>query len=128
MSLALALPHEDLLSYVMYQGQCKVPTTHPQWINVMDKILPLSETEKAYFTVTGRNEGIRRRFIRPEQKSVGWIENIANKFSKLGNLSVDLFFGTFGTARSCLMLPRHRRFVDSEVDAHCFAASTKRLV
>lgn len=56
------------------------------------------------------------------------MQDIVEKFFKPGKLVVDLFSGKFATAKMCLDLPRHRRFLCCEADTECFAASTEELV
>lgn len=57
----------------------------------MDGIPWLSWPKMIYVTVTERNGKRRRRLALPEQKKVGWTEDLVNRFLKSGEMVVDLF-------------------------------------
>lgn len=69
----------------------------------------LSQTKKIYVTITEKNGEKRFRLVRPERKSVSWIEDLVQKDSKPGELIVDLFPCTFATANPFLELLRLHR-------------------
>lgn len=94
----------------------------------MDEVPRLSPTEKVYVTMTERNEHGRRYIVLPAQKSLSWMRDSVNKFSKRGEIAVDLLSGTFPTAKPCLKLSRHRLLVVGEVDTKYFAASAEALM
>lgn len=56
------------------------------------------------------------RSPRAEQKSVVRMEDNLSKFIRTYNLLADPFAGTFYTVKACMVLPRHFRFVGSEID------------
>lgn len=56
------------------------------------------------------------------------MKDLINKFTKRGELEVDLFSGTIMTAKTCLKLLRYSCYVSYEVDADCFTAGTEVLV
>lgn len=78
--------------------------------------------------MTGENEERSSRPVRREQKSVGWMQDSGNKFSKAGDLVVDLSIGTFSSAKEFSELPRHRRSEDFKVHADRCTASTETLL
>lgn len=94
---------------------------------MMYGILPLAETERAYVTVTGKNETKIGRFIRLKEKSVGVMESLAKQFSNPGGLAVYLFLCTFAIAQACLKLPRNCLFVGCEVDSRFYAGNKEAM-
>lgn len=66
--------------------------------------------------------------ICPEERIVGRIENLVDKFPIPGDLVVHLFSGTFAIAKECLELSWHRRFAGCDIKSGCFATSTDPLV
>lgn len=65
--------------------------------------------------------------FRSEQNSVGWKEDLVERFSKTGELVVDLFFCTFLTATACLESPWYRHLLGCNVDTGCMTESTEAL-
>lgn len=94
----------------------------------MDRITWSSDTEKAYVTATRKNGEKRSVMVLPGRKSVSWMENHANKFSKPSELVVDLFSATSVIVQTCLTLSLHLRCAVCKAEAEFFAASTKALV
>lgn len=58
---------------------------------------------------------------------MSWIQALVNQLFKASELVVDLFSLPLGTAKACLKLQRHRRFVGSEIHSEGFAPSTGEL-
>lgn len=93
----------------------------------MDEIVRLIGPEKVFVTVTRKSEDKRSRMVCLEKMSVLWIQDLVDKFSKTGELIVDLLFGMFATAKSCSKFPQSRPSVVCKGDVDCFATSTKAL-
>lgn len=97
-------------------------------MNEMDVVPRLSRGEKLYVTVGGSDGQKTSRLVHLEQKSLSWMKDLVETFSPPGEVVVDLFSGTFPTAKARLELPRHRRFLGCEVKPNCFEASIEGLV
>lgn len=70
----------------------------------------------------------KRMMVRPEQKSASWMMDIMSKFSRPEKLVVDTCAGTMSTAKACLALPQHGRFVGCEEYSMCSVKSLLSLV
>lgn len=77
--------------------------------------------------MTERDEEKRNCLVRPGQTRADLREDIDKKFSKPSKPVVDLMSETFETAKACLELPGHRRFVLCEIHEDFFAAKTGAL-
>lgn len=66
--------------------------------------------------------------LHPEEKNLHCMMNLVQKFSKREVLVVDVFRGTFATAKAYSMTLRHRIFVVCEIDNDCFNKSVQGLV
>lgn len=64
--------------------------------------------------------------FRPERVS-STLVNLMYKFSKHGDLLVDLFSGVFVTGSVCLEISWHRDLTGCKVDTDCFSARTEAL-
>lgn len=53
-------------------------------------------------------------------KSVEWMTDLVSNLSIAGELVLNTCDGIFLTAKACLNLLQHRRFVGSEEDSACF--------
>lgn len=63
----------------------------------------------------------------PEQRSTSWVKNIVQKFTKSGNLVLDVCTATFSASKSCLFHPNRRRFIDCQVHPDCATESMPQL-
>lgn len=77
--------------------------------------LPLEEQ----IIVLEREGAGQNRATRPEQKSAAGVKDIVRTFSQPVHVVLDPCVGTFATAKACMMLPRHRRFIGCEMDTGC---------
>lgn len=117
--------YRDVRSHVSHEERDKDPARHPGLSNEIDRVSGLSRLVKVIVTATERNEEKRSRSFRPEQESVGWMQELADKFSKHGELVVDLPSAKFATSKGCLELSLHSRFAGCELVANFSAASTE---
>ena len=115
---------------MLKMGNYNIPpctkTTHPLWTNVVCNVprLPTSEIVKVRNSV----ESGKFRMLRPEQKNISVMKDIVSKFSKPGDLVMDPFSGTCSTAKACLSLNKHRRFVGCELDENCLKQSIEGVL
>lgn len=61
--------------------------------------------------------------VRMDEESIGWMEDFLSKFSDPIELIFNLLPRALVTAKNCLELLWHSRFVSGKFDADCFAAS-----
>lgn len=93
---------------VDYRPQGYVASRHTGWTNVIDNLERLPPNEKV-MKPNGNP-------LRKEQKSRASLMELISRFSKPGDIVVDLFSGTFSTAAACIDLPGPRSFVGCEMD------------
>lgn len=67
----------------------------------MDGRILFSGPEKIFVSVTELNVKKRSWLVRPKQKSVGYAQDLFEKFSKPGELVADVIYGTFCTSKAC---------------------------
>ena len=98
-----------------------VKSTHPTYVNVIDNV-KFAPREILYKPVQeGENSGPGRKpMLRPEQKSENLMKHFITEHTKPGCIVVDLFGGTFSTARACMSLSEPRIFFGCEQDPDCF--------
>lgn len=94
----------------IYQEHGDVPTNYPWLTNKMSQASCLQPEKKVHFRA-GESKGKKTRLARPEQKSISMMRDIVTKFSKVGEVVIDIFAGTFAAAKSGLTLSQYWRFV-----------------
>lgn len=99
------LLYEDVLSHVNYNGHSSVITRHSLREIEMKGTPRMSGPVRIDVPVPDRNEKDRSQISCPEQRSVNWVEELVNKFSKSGELVATSFIATSVTAMKCLDLP-----------------------
>jgi len=92
----------------------------------MDNIPRIPGSEVVYGDEKGTSG--RKLKLRAEQKNIDWMMDIISKFTKPGDIVVDMFSGTFPTAKACMKLDKHRRFVGCDLDYKCIKFSMESLV
>ena len=93
---------------VDYNPQGFVSSRHKGWTNVIDNMERLTPGEKV--------RGLDGSILRNEQKARAGLMELISRFSRPGDVVVDLFAGTFSTAAACLELPKPRVFAGCELD------------
>ena len=116
--------NNEALSSTDYSLKGFINSSHTGWTNVMDNITSVPHHEKVLMKTKEGIEGM----VRPEQKNVALMKELVSKFTSGGDVVVDLFGGTFSTAKACLDLPDHRIFVGSEMDQECVKLATPSLM
>ena len=116
--------NNEALNSTDYSLKGFINSSHTGWTNVMDNIPSVPHHEKV---LTKNTEGVEA-MVRPEQKNVAWMKELVSKFTSGGDVVVDLFGGTFSTAKACLDLPDHRIFVGSELDEECVKLATPSVM
>ena len=106
---------ETALSMVEYSNYGHIPGWHRGYTNCIDNFPLVSGKDK----VVIRNDKGNLSSLRPEQKPVSLMKELICKYSKGGDIVVDMFGGTFSTAKACLELPEHRIFVGCDNDSSC---------
>ena len=106
-----------------------VKSSHPPYVNVIDNV-QFAPREILYKPVKpGENPGPGRRpMLRPEQKSVNLMKHFITEYTKPGSIVVDLFGGTFSTARACMSLREPRIFFGCEKDPNCFIQAEEHVM
>lgn len=105
---------------VNYQNFGFVQSSYPAYRNVIDNIRAPEPSEIIRIN--------RRKFLRPQQKPILLLKELISRFSQPGDFVVDLFAGTFTTARTCFSLTQHRVFIGSEIDNHCRKLVAKKTI
>lgn len=105
----------DAIDNVCYDAPVKVSTTHSGWTNLMSNITCLPYEGRVYSRK--RKEFSFMLLTRPEQKNTAWIKDIVRKFTEPGNPIENACAGSFSGAMVCVMLCKHGRFIQWEVDS-----------
>ena len=113
--------HAELLAKTNYSVPPETCSSHPLWTNVIVNVERLQPGEVLY-RERGAGPGAPQ-MLRPEQKSTKMLRDVIRKFTQPGDLVMDLFSGTAATAKACLSLDEHRRFVGCDIDGDCVNAS-----
>ena len=101
-----------------YKTPSEFGGTLPSWTNVVTGVPIPTGTEVVTYEVKENGEPTKRK-LRPEQKPVSLLKYLINKFTKPGDLVVDVCAGIFSTMRACMEMEKHRRFVGCDKDAMC---------
>ena len=100
-----------------------VVQTHPVYFNVVDNVPGLGRGERIGrgMYADGEEEAVSNGdcMVRPEQKSVKLFMELIKRYSRGGDVVVDLFGGTFTTAAACASLTDYRRFYGCDNDDFC---------
>lgn len=62
----------------------------------------------------------RKMLLGPEPKSVEWVMDLVNEFCKAEEIVLDTGASISATAKACLKLPEHHRFVGFKKDSASF--------
>lgn len=116
----------EVVSHLDYKGHGNVPTNYRWWTNVLNNVLGVHGSQQV-LRETSRSEGAAG-MVRPEQKSIELMKDLLVKFSSPAEVVLDTCAGTFATAKVCMLLPEHRRFVGCEKDGECFSRSLGSVV
>lgn len=92
-------------------------------MNNIPRILP---KERAFHSLAA-NSG-KKLMLRAEENPVEWMMDLVSKVSRPGELVLDTCARTFVIAKSCLLLPTHRRLVGCEKNSDCFQDALPSLV
>ena len=100
------------------------------WTNVMTNIpaVPQEEVVTADEDSNDRNKSGPPEMFRPEQKAITWIMDLVQKFSKPGDIVVDLFSGTYSTFHACLLCDEPRRFYGCDLDESTLDLCEERIL
>lgn len=96
----------------MYNTHGMVPKNHSWWTVVMNNIPHMPGEERVLAATLGSSR--EKRQLRPEKKSVDWMEDIVWKFTETGKLVMDTCNRTLATAKARIMLPEHRALAECE--------------
>ena len=118
--------HVSLLSMVDYSKAGDVLSDFPGTSNVVTNIPRIQPSDILYREET--NENGRPFMWRPEQKSIPMLKDIIVRMTKPGATVVDTFAGTCATAKACLMLKKHRKFIGCDKDEDCLEAAMPELL
>lgn len=108
----------ELAGHVDGERYREITTNHLWWSNAIKHILRVSPEEQI-FSVWRDSSG-KKMMLSAAQNSVEWTMDLLFNFRMAGELVVDTCPGTWTTAKACLQLPEHRRFVGFEKDSTCF--------
>lgn len=121
-------PTSQMLNMVNYQAGGEVPSSLPGWTNVMTNLPRLEPKEVVYKQRESETQIGGSQKWRPEQKSIMLMKDLVSKFSSPGAVVMDTFCGTLSTAKACLSLHKHRKFVGCDIDSACIDASLPGLL
>lgn len=65
--------------------------------------------------------------MRPEQKSVAFMKDLLQKFSKYSNLMLEALATTLPIAKVCPLLDKHRRFVVFDKNSGCMCRKLLKI-
>ena len=92
--------------------------TLPSWTNVVTGV-PIPSGSEVIYVPMQKEEDAYKYKLRPEQKPLGLLKYLINKFTKAGDLVVDTCAGTFSTMTACVTMDKHRRFIGTDKDPNC---------
>ena len=84
-----------------------------------------------WYDAAGSSSGRRvttTQALRNEQKPLPLLKELIMRYTKPGDIVMDMYAGTFSVALACLTLPQHRVFVGCELDTWCFDHAMNALV
>lgn len=108
----------EILGHTDYGRHGKILTNHLCWTNAMNNIMPVTPEEWLFCPELGSSG--KKVMLWLEQKPVNWMMDAVSKFCKAGEVIVDTCTGMLATAKACLKLPQHRRFIGCEKDSMWF--------
>ena len=97
----------------IYEDFGEFPCSYPIWTNCNDGI-KLDKKERIFITPGSK------KMLRPEQKPIALLRHLIRQFTVPGDIVMDLFSGTFSTARACISVSEQRRFIGCEIDESCY--------
>jgi len=112
------LSNDELYESVCYENFAHIPNRHKAWTKIIDDIPPLPASERVKEFSDKKSS-----LLRPEQKNVVLMWELVEQYSNPGDIVVDMFAGTFSTARDCLSVDKARKFVGCDADANCVNTS-----
>ena len=94
---------------------------HPGYVNAIDNCPKLGPGESLNF---------EDKRLRAEQKPLSILRELISRFSKPGDIVVDLFSGTYSTAIACMTMRDglYRKFIGCEKDATCHGSAQPLLL
>lgn len=95
----------DVMSPINFQGHGDVQTSQPWWISETNQVSHLQPEEKVKFRASESEKGKKSLLVRPEHKRISMMDGFVTKFSKAGELLMDIFSGTFAAEKPCLKFP-----------------------
>ena len=116
----------DMVSWVPHGY---IDSTYPPYTNVIDGYIPLEagESLRAYSSATSTASSAST-MLRAEQKSLNLMKEIVARYSKAGDIVVDLFSGTCTTAVACISLPEYRQFYGCDSDSEALTRGRERML
>lgn len=120
---------EEEITEPTYSNTGHVPSTHLPFTNVIDNVrLQKSEIMRRRFEEGEAQSRGKGMMLRPEQKSINLLRHLISQYTKPGEIVLDMFGGTFSTARACLTLSKPRVFYGCEKDKDCFNIAEENIL
>lgn len=91
-------------------------------MNVMTNIRRVLGKDVLYQKDRTTSRG-KRAMLKPEQRNLSWMKILAWKVTREGNMVRDFCAGSFLTAKACMLLDRHRKYVRCELDSDVLSAA-----
>jgi len=117
---------EDQYDMVNYRNFSMVPSRFRAHENVIDNVRGPSYHEALRHAPDRGGQG---KWVRPEKKSRGLLQELILRYSQPGDTVVDFFAGTLSAAMACVSRPmgQHRLVVCGERDPHVVELAFPRL-
>ena len=122
----VGLGRTDEYDMVNYRNFNMVPSRFRAHENVIDNVRGPAYHEALRLAPSSGGQG---KWVRPEQKGRGLLQELILRYSQPGDIVVDLFAGTLSAAMACVSLPmgQHRLAVCSERDPLVVELAMPRL-
>jgi len=105
---------------VRYSDQGLIASRYPPWTNTKENVPTVVVPEAVRVQQVDDTGRVRKStMLRPEQKSIAVLGTLIGEYTKPGDTVLDMFAGTFSTAKACFVTGSPRKFIGCEIDKDC---------
>ena len=117
----------NAMKMVDWERSCSIPTRYPGFTNVIDNVPALADNEKIPIACLTSRQSYTK-MLHPQHKNIELLKFLIEKYSRPNDIVMDLFVGTGSSAIASMLLPEHRRFFGTEIDANAARTARKRVM